>query len=72
MSEVRIDFMVIQVRELLKKSREGVHQVSESWVRVHDAWLKIGTLKKETKNIKDEGSDTGAAGFSCFIHHCNE
>lgn len=64
--------MVIQVRELLKKSQEGVRQVSGSCVRVQDAWLRIGTLKKETKNIKDEGSDTGAAGFSCFIRHCNE
>lgn len=72
MSEVRIDFMVIQVGGLLKKSQEGVRQVSGSCVRVQDAQLRIGTLRKETKAIKDEDSDTGTAGFSRFIHHCNE
>lgn len=64
--------MVIQVCGVLKKRQEGVRQVSGSCVRVQDAWLRIGTLRKETKTIKDEGSDTGTAGFSRFIRHCNE
>lgn len=67
MSEVRINFMVIQVCSPLKESQEGVRQVSLEVVSgSRTPWWGSGA----TKTNKDE--DSGAAGFSCFVCYSNQ